>query len=518
MIQPDYSLVAVPVEGRVVLRHGDVVVAASERARVMHETGLRPTIYLPREDVIGLAGTPGSRRSFCPFKGTASYWDLTISGRTYPDAAWSYDNALPDAAAIRGMVAISADLVGRDANVVLPPPGAAARDGGGAFLNWLLHEAPHCRDGETLMGGFCRALAAYGVPLQRANVMLWSLHPQIAGVSYLWTRASDDVKPRIAPYDDLVLDTYMNSPIRHVTDGLGGVRQPLTGGEPEFDFPIMDELRREGATDYVAMPLTFSDGQHNVLTLATDHPDGFSTAHLGLVFQASGVLARLFEVQTLRVNAATLLGTYLGTATGARVLGGEIRRGDGQDIDATILFCDLRGSTSLESALDRDTYLAVLNTFFETAVGLIRQEGGEVLKFIGDAVLAIFPDEGDTGQSSAHAVRAALATVDALADLSIPGLESGPSCASGIAHGRVTYGNVGSPDRLDFTVIGAPANIAARLSDLGKATADPVVMTEAVARASGFPYEPRGEHRLHNVAGPVAVFAARRAGAGQAAT
>lgn len=502
-----YSITVMPIDGRVTLKHGEVVVASSTQARIMHETRLAPTIYFPRADVFGLSETPTDHRTFCPFKGTATYWDLTVDGKVLENAAWSYEPALPDASDVEGYIAFMPGVV----NDAAMPPMMRPSDGhvSGALIDWIMRSAWQCPDPAELTRQFCEKLVEHGVAVSRLNIVIWSRHPQIAGVAYLWKASTGKVEVNNAHHENLTDIGYTNSPIRHVTLGLGGVRQPLNVGDVAFKFPIMDELKEEGATDYVAMPLNFSDGQINVMTMATDHPDGFTTANLGLVFECSAVISRFFEVMTLRANAETLLGTYLGRATGARVLGGEYRRGDGEEIDAAILFCDLRGSSRLEESLGHEAYLNLLNRFFDTTVNQIREEGGEVLKFIGDAVLAIFPDEQGSQQSCSNAAKAALAIVDKLAEIDIPG-HGRAECAVGIAHGHVTYGNVGSSDRLDFTVIGAAANVAARLSDLGKSLGEPVLVTEPIAQASNASSHSLGAHSLHNVGMPVHVFAPKQ--------
>lgn len=212
----------------------------------------------------------------------------------------------------------------------------------------------------------------------------------------------------------------------------------------------------------------------------------------------------------------SLLETYVGKRTGARVLGGEIRRGDGDEIDAAIMFCDLRGSTRLEEELGRRAYIALLNQFFETASTIVHEHGGEVLKFIGDAVLAVFPADRCAQEARAQALDSARAIVARLEELAED--KDAPRCeaAIGIAYGGVTYGNVGSRERLDFTVIGQAANIAARLGDYGKTANHPIVVSSDILSdpSQGLPL---GEVRLHNVSQPVSCFAVAAAPRPQAA-
>ena len=504
-----YRLLVKPVEGHVVAWSGNDVLAASDRALVMHETRLPPTIYFPKEDVRVLAPEPSTRRTFCPFKGTATYWDLRLSDRNVADGAWSYERTLDEARDIEGYVCFFPEVVDRYDG----PDDLLARtdDGhvGGALVDWLMREAWHCPDAIALTRALGKRFVEDGIAVSRLNVSIWSLHPEHAGISYIWNRGSDEVETFRPSYDDLATDVYRDSPIRHVTDGLGGVRQSLLTDATEFSFPIMAELKAEGGTDYVAMPLPFSNGQIHVLTMTSDHPDGFTTANLGLVFECSTVISRFYEVLAQRANAVALLETYLGEGTGARVLGGEIRRGDGDDIDAAILFCDLRESTKWDARLDKDAYLALLNAFFEAVVDDVRQSQGEVLKFVGDGVLAVFPSAGDDDEARSRALSAASCIVQHVEALAPPGIDETIGCTVGIDFGRVTYGNVGSKDRLDFTVIGRPAIVAARLSDLAKVEGHAILATADTAVLDDDRLMPLGRRSLHNIAETIEIFAPR---------
>ena len=502
-----YGIRTSPAEGPVSAWRGDRLIARSDRAVVMRETRLPPVVYFPKEDVPGLAQTPSDRRSFCPFKGTAVYHALRVGDETLEDAAWSYPRALPESRGVEGMVGLMAGIADR----IEAPGGALGLGDDGhvssPLVDWLMREAWTAPDPATLTGDLARGFLREGIAVSRLNVTIWSLHPLIAGASYVWTREADAVAVRKARHESLRDPGYLNSPVRWVSEGLGGVRQPLTTDEAEFSFPIMEELRAEGATDYVAMPLPFSDGRINVLTLASDHPVGFTTANLGLVFECSAVISRFYEVHVQRSNARALLGAFLGRSTGELVLDGRTRRGDGEEIEAAILVCDLRGSSRLSEGMDRTAYLKLLNRFFGTVGDAVEARGGEVLKFIGDAVLAVFPAEGDGRAACAAALDAAETAVTAVGEIRAEGSEEALRCAAGASFGRVTYGNVGSATRLDFTVIGDAANVAARLTDLAKTVERPVLVSDRVADRTAAPLVALGPHRLRNISAPVAVFA-----------
>ncbi|MCR9138318.1 MAG: DUF427 domain-containing protein [Alphaproteobacteria bacterium] len=498
-----YRLEVNPVKGTVTARHDGKVLAQSDAARVMLETRLDPVVYFPFEDVRATLLETSDHRTFCPFKGTATYWDVKVEDTIIKNGAWTYHNALPESRDIEDYVSFTPEAL---SSLEMPGPDGGKINRGnisGPTVDWIMREAWLCTSPDELTGAIARKLMEDGIAVSRISVMIWSLHPMIAGRNYVWSKRTDDVEVNTPSHDILNHPAFANSPLRHVANGLGGVRQRLQGEPEEFQFPIINDLKAEGATDYVAMPLHFSNGRINVMTLTCDHPKGFTTANLGLIFECSAVIGRLYEVFTLRDNAAALLETYLGKRTGARVLGGEIRRGDGDQIDAAILFADLRNSSRLAETMDRESYLELLNGFFETTTQIINARDGEVLKFIGDAVLAIFPANEDSRQACEQALASACEIANSLDQ----DKDSETGCAIGLAFGDVTYGNVGSQERLDFTVIGTAANVAARLSDLGKKLEHPVVATPEFAQSTATDMTALGQFDLHNVSTSVEAFA-----------
>ncbi len=503
----DFAIFVEPVAGRVTARRGDVIVAESYNAKVMYETRLRPAIYFPVEDVRVPLRLEGDLRTFCPFKGTATYFTAEFEDGPVEDAAWHYAHALLEGKPVEGMISfMPAAGITFEFDGFEPRP-ETSRNISGPIIDWLMSRASLCKTPEELTRKIGRKLSQQGVAISRISVLIWSLHPMIAGRNFIWSKETDDVRTLKASYDLFTDPAFINSPMRHVAGGFGGVRQRLDIDERDFEFPILDDLKAEGATDYVAMPMPFSGGQINVLTLTCDHPKGFTTANLGLVYECAPIIGRLYEVFALRENAQSILETYLGRRTGARVLGGEIRRGDGDDIEAAIMMCDLRNSSALEESLGRKTYLETLNWFFEETTKIINDHGGEVLKFIGDAVLAIFPATEGKAEACASARSAARDIVANIChwDGEKP-CEHDIDCALGLAFGNVTYGNIGSRERLDFTVIGRATNIAARLSDYGKTQGHRIAVTADIAEGDNG-VEPLGAVKLRNVSAPVETFA-----------
>ncbi len=358
-----------------------------------------------------------------------------------------------------------------------------------------------------------------GLPLWRMFLLIRTLHPQVFATNYTWCRDTGDVEKFSAPYSVLETSMHIESPCAALFDGGAPIRRRLNVPDARLDFPILKDLHAEGATDYVAMPVPFSDGQINVVSVTTDRAGGFSTEELRQIEEMLPVLGRLLEVQAARRTAATVLNTYLGEHTGERVLKGLIKRGDGEDIHAVIWFCDLRDSTALADSMPRAAFLGVLNDFFDCMAGAVLDHGGEVLRFIGDAALAIFPtDEVSTAAqreccSTEEACRSAVAAaVDAqtrMAALNRTRAQKGESSLGfGLAlhMGEVTYGNVGVPQRLEFTVIGTAANEAARLQDMCKTLGESILISAEVARCFSGELVSLGRHTLRGVGTAREIF------------
>lgn len=395
------------------------------------------------------------------------------------------------------------------------------------FVAWLLTEGWSITDTTELVERLAKRLVAAGLPLWRLVCLIRTLHPQVIGTRYMWRRDPGVTNLRYKEYspshDVLQTSQYVDSPLAAILDGAaGGIRRRLDIPGVEPDFPILKELHAEGGTDYVAMPLVFSDGQINAITFTADRPGGFTTPELEQMRELLPMLARLLEVHAMRRTAKTLLDIYLGRHTGARVLNGLIKRGDGEDIHAAIWFCDLRDSTPLADSMSRPAFLAILNDFFDCTAGAVLDHGGEVLRFIGDAALAIFPTGAVSSAvkqgccNTVSACHAALAAVtDAQARMQAlnrararkgePPLRFG----LGLHMGDVTYGNIGVPGRLEFTVIGAAANEAARLEGLCKSLNKSVLISAEFQHCIPGELVSLGRHQLRGVSTPQEIFTLR---------
>ena len=510
---------------RVRVMFSGVPVADSTRTRVLREGGLPPVTYFPRSDVRMDLMHATRQRTYCPYRGNAAYWNLTVGERTAENAVWSYEEPYEDALAIKGHFAFDRERV----DAILEEGAAAAMPGAAPLAGvvnplvaWLVREAHAAPSARDLVEQFARAMLAGGIPVWRIFLTIRTLHPLLVATGYTWEDNGQGVRQQPFSREGLADDVYLDSPVRVVLEGAGGLRRRLDVANPALDFPIVRELREQGATDYVVMPFPFSNGQVNAISFTTRRPGGFATAGLGYVYEALPLLSRIFEVHAMRVNALNLLDVYFGKQSGAKVLDGLVRRGDGEDVHAVIWFSDLRDSTRLAESLPRSAFLRLLDQFFECSAGAVLEHGGEVLRFIGDASLAIFPISavaGDAAVASPLATRACetalAAAIEAQARLrsvnEARGADGEPALGMGIGlHvGEVMYGNIGTPDRLEFSVIGAAANEAARIEGMSKTLGTPLVVSSEFARHVPGRLRPLGRHALRGVGAAQELYTLR---------
>jgi adenylate cyclase len=274
------------------------------------------------------------------------------------------------------------------------------------------------------------------------------------------------------------------------------------------DFPLLRGLRDQGATDYVAFPLFFTDGSIHVATWTTKQKGGFTPQEFSDLQSVIAPLARVAEVRALRRTAENLLETYIGNQAGERVMAGKIRRGDVEAIRAAIWLSDMRGFTTLSERLPPKELIDLLNRYFDAQVPPILEGGGEVLKFMGDGLLAIFPIAGD-GDASAvcrRALACALTARDRIAEL--PRTENTEGTRFGLAlhTGEVMYGNIGGGNRLHFTCIGPAVNLAARLEKVAAKIGATIVASAEFARHLPGELVHRGEFPVAGFAAPQTVY------------
>ncbi len=378
----------------------------------------------------------------------------------------------------------------------------------GPVLDWLIAEARQLPDGQALLSELSVRLVQSGLPLARASFHIRTLHPQLFGIGIYWQRDVGQIRVFRAERGIERTDQFLRSPMRVLFEGAGAVRQRLDLPETEFAFPLFEELRQQGLTDYVALPITFTDGKIHGTAWVSDHPGGFASEDLVQIEDLLPLFGALLEVHFNRYVAVTLLDTYVGHRAGERILEGQITRGSGETVSAAIWYCDLRGFTALSERLGRDALLACLNDYFDAMAGAVEAHDGEILKFIGDAMLAIFPlAEEDACQRALHAALDARAKMAALnARRSERGDET---LGFGIAlhAGEVMYGNIGSARRLDFTIIGPAVNLATRIESLCRTLGRDLLISDRFAYYFlGYELHSLGRHHLAGIARPVEVF------------
>ncbi|WP_422366030.1 DUF427 domain-containing protein [Pelagibius sp.] len=519
----DYRIGIEPSGKHVKVVFNGEIIADSRRALILYETRLPAIYYVPREDIAMQFLEPSDHRTYCPFKGTANYWTVKVGDKSAENAAWSYEDPIEEALGIRGYIAFywnQMDAWFEEDREVEIDPGESLTEYSNPLAAWMLREAWEATSSAELLDRLGRQLAEAGFGVSRMNVIIPTLHPQMASNAFVWRRGETVVDERDFPHYGLQSEAYLKSPLMPIFEGAGGIRRRLEGPNPTLDYPILSDLVEAGCTDYVAMPMRFSNGKINILTLATDRVGGFTTEHLGQIHEVLPILSRLLEVHAMHRMSRTLLDTYLGAYTGQRVLNGLIKRGDGENIPAVIWYCDLRGSTALADSVSRDDYLDLINRFFEAMAGAVLDRGGEVLKFIGDGMLAIFPMEktgtskegkemfcGQTaGCEALEAARDALARMHEVnADLAEEG--RAPLRFGLALHlGDLTYGNIGGSSRLDFTVIGPATNEAARIDSLTKELGVTLLISEDFERVVSDELVSLGHHRLRGVAEEIEVF------------
>lgn len=352
------------------------------------------------------------------------------------------------------------------------------------------------------------------MPLLRANIALTTLHPEFTGFSYRWTREADETIEIEGRRERVEHGLYDRSPYRlFFEDGYAGIRRRLERPGELNDLGVLDDMRAMGATDYVAMATSAGIIGGVIASWTTDRPGGFTTEELCLVNRELMATTQLLENRNLRAITVHLLDTYVGPRAGARILTGEIARGSGETLEAVIWLVDLRHYTTLSDRLPRDRLIALLNAYYDRVIAPVLAHGGEVIKFIGDGVLAIFPTdiEGGAPAACASAIRAAdeaLAAIDDWnegTDLDQTDVEIGI-----VMHlGDVSFGNVGAARRLDFTVIGPAVNLASRLERLCSEIGDRVLLSGAVAEHVPDQVELIGARRLRGLSRPQMVYRRR---------
>ena len=373
-----------------------------------------------------------------------------------------------------------------------------------AIADWLIDGARSAPLPQDVLAQLCDRLVACGIPLWRVAVFVNTLHPQIIGRRFIW-RPGADVEIAEGRFGLFDTPEFRDNPVARVYATRTALRRRLADPGCAMDFPILHELRAQGVTDYLASPLLFTDGAVHVVTCTTRELGGFTDAQIAGIEAIIDPLARVAEIRALRRTASTLLDTYVGHDAGERILAGRIRRGDIEEIHAAIWLSDMRGFTALSDREPPRVLIDLLNRYFDCQVPVILDHGAEVLKFMGDGLLAIFSIAGDEAEECKRALAAARQAQANIAELSrsaMPGLRFGLA----LHIGDVLYGNIGSGNRLDFTCIGPAVNFAARIEKLAGELGRGILASDEFARCCPGEFTALGEFTLAGFSAAQQIF------------
>ncbi len=387
--------------------------------------------------------------------------------------------------------------------------------------DWLLGDAINEESMLSLAESLAWRMVAAGLPVDRATIHAGTLHPQLSGFAWGWQKSDGLCDEIVVKAMNTQTDAYLKSPLRTpIEEGKPLVLDARVPGIKE-QFPILAELAEQGIVHYAALPMPKRIGanRYDVATIATSNPDGFTPEQQDQLDRILKYLSLHVHRHVARRIAENVLNVYLGHNAGRQVLEGSIARGAGQPINAVIWFADMRGFSHLSETFPAPDVNLLLNGFLDQLVSAVTAHGGDVLKFMGDGILAVFPFTDEAGERTAS--NDAMAAADmALRNLEAFNTNPPPDVAAikgrqplrcGIAMhtGEVFFGNVGGQDRLDFTVVGSAVNEASRLEQLTKRLMRPVLVSEQVARLLDASMDDCGEHELKGFSRPVRVFAPR---------
>lgn len=387
-------------------------------------------------------------------------------------------------------------------------PAAAQADG---IVDWLTNGTRDQRFIDNIFAEMCIRLQQAGIPLKRSTLHVRIQHPQWLGARFMWSDGMREAEIGRVDFDVMGRPEYIGSPANEMFDGATEVREKLEQDAAlGRKHALYDEMRAKGLTDYVAWPLYHTLGKRHLITFATDRPGGFDDAHIAALKKVLPVLALVSEIRIKNRLARTLLETYVGSHAGELILAGATRRGTGTTVHAAIMICDLRDFTKISDNWPRDDVIDLLNDYFDAMSDPITRHGGEILKFIGDGLLAIFPLSQPN--ACANLLRAVTEARQAMAALNERNKGTGRAPLNygiGVHVGDVMYGNIGSSSRLDFTVIGPAVNMASRLEALTKQLKKTVLLSRDFAELveREFELEHVGKHEVRGFSDPIELFA-----------
>jgi adenylate cyclase len=398
------------------------------------------------------------------------------------------------------------------------------RDAGIAALrDWILWQGIEGQNFEKLIEGMSLRLRDLGIGLIRVHTTFRALHPKYGAVAHRWHSdrgtESETFGNTITPNPE-----WISSPLyRMIVENLDEFRERLDEKAPVERYPILAEMRARGGTEYFAARVLYVDPstlgeidplrppEGMIISFVCDTPGGFSARDLDDLRAILPALAITLKAESSRKMTQDLLATYLGPDASGRVMSGEIDRGSSEKISAVILLFDLSGFTRLSETLEGRAIIDLLNGYYSVVVDKIERNGGNVLKFMGDGLLAVFSqaDEHAAGRvaiDTVRAIRAEMQEINATREA-----EGQPTtrCTMALHAGDVLYGNIGGYSRLDFTVIGPAVNTTARLSGMCGHVDQPIVISARVARphlSTEVDLVSLGQYRVRGVSERIELF------------
>jgi adenylate cyclase len=389
-----------------------------------------------------------------------------------------------------------------------PPAERPSHDTLEEIAAWLIGPARRITSAPQAIDEYAWRLYAAGVPVLRVTLHCGTLHPQFLGSAYVWWRTTAQTQEIMIMHEVVDIVPYEENMVARVRLGGETIRRRLDGAEAQLDFPILHEIKAQGGVEYFAFPVSSAYGTY-MASYSTDRPGGFTDEEIAQLRAVSDRLSVLADTHIQRQIAENVLKAYLGPQTGPLVLAGKIRRGTGDTINAVLWSSDVRSFTALSDRVPGERVIAILDEVFDAQATAIAKHGGEILKFIGDGLLAIFPVEApdQTARAAAEALAAASEAIAAVQALGARSAGEAPlKMVIALHYGSAIYGNIGAADRLDFTVIGPGVNLVSRVEAIGKSLDLPLIVSDDFARVHGGTLKSLGLHKLRGLEQPHELF------------
>ncbi len=377
----------------------------------------------------------------------------------------------------------------------------------GQLNHWLVSKGRLLGDEVAIVKGYCEGLVKLGVPLARARIAQNYSNPLLSAWGIIWT--PDNTERYTVATTVLSTGAWQGSPFEYIVTHRQPLRMRLTDTDLSAEHPVYAELAEAGATDFIAIPLEHGNGTVQGTSFTSNAAGGFSDRDIGYLNETRFALAAALEPLAVRHSQNSLLQTYLGHGPAREIEQGHVKRGENKTVEAAILFADLRGFTQKANTWSETRLLEMMGEYFEMVVSPIQENGGDVLKFMGDGILAIFEQRDSDGATCDAAVKSARQALVNLRAYNEAGKQTGRDPIEfviGLDFGSVTFGNIGSPDRLDFTVVGQAVNLASRVQELCKDLGENLLATTNVARRTGEAIQSAGFHSVRGLPQEIEVF------------